>query len=113
MSGSVFSLVFDRKLAGEVFKQVGEREIVLAALAGMAPEPGWEGCLVYAGDPPGDRAAQACIGISGPVAETVQQRLVEALERIGITVLELYEGGPEPSQNIAMASGGKWTTPDR
>lgn len=111
MSGPTYSFVFDRKSAGEVFKQVSERQIVLAVLAGIAPDPGWEGCLVYVGQPPNDRAGQVCIGIQGPAADTVQQRLVEGLERIGIAVLEIYEGGPEPSQAVATASGGKWVTP--
>jgi hypothetical protein len=110
MSGATYSFVFDRKSALEIFKDVGDREIVLAVLAGLAPEAGWEGCRVYAGAPPDEHAGQYCIGISGPGADTVQLRLVEGLEKVGIVILAVYEGGPEPLRTIGTASGGKWTT---
>jgi hypothetical protein len=110
MSEPTYSLVYDRGSAAEVFKQVGEREIILAVLAGLAPEPDWDGCLVYSGDPPEEHAAQVCIGITGAAADRVQQWIVEGLERQGIVVLQVYEGGPEPLQKLTVASGGKWTT---
>ena len=108
MSEPTYSLVFDRERASELFKEVGAREIVLA---GMAPELDWEGCLVYWGDPPEDHEGQFCVGITGPAADTVQQRLVEGLEKQGIDVLQIYEGAPEPRETIATASGGRWTSP--
>jgi hypothetical protein len=111
MFDSTYSLVFDRKSAARAFKQVGAREIMLAVLAGIPPEAAWDGCLVYVGEPTVEQAGQACIGIRGPAADTVQQRLVEGLEKIGIKIIELYEGGPEPSEPIATASGGKWSAP--
>ena len=110
MSGQTYSFVFDRKGALEIFKQVGDREIVLAVLAGLTPEPGWDGCLVYGGNPPDEHAGQYCIGTRGPGADTVQERLVEGLEKLGIGVLAVYEGGPEPLRTIGTASGSKWKT---
>lgn len=60
--------------------------------------------------PPDEHAGQYCIGIRGPGADTVQERLVEGLEKLGIVVLAIYEGGPEPLRTIGSAAGGKWTT---
>jgi NifU-like protein involved in Fe-S cluster formation len=51
MSEKVFSLIYDRKGASEAYRQVDERQIVLAILAGIVPEPSWNGSLVYVGDP--------------------------------------------------------------
>ena len=110
MSENVFSLIYDRKSASESYQQVDERQIVLAILAGIAPEPSWNGSLVYVGDSPVGQEQNVCIAIRGPGAETIQERLVEGLEKAGIAVLQIYEGGPEPTKSIAKASEGKWVT---
>ncbi|MBN1656696.1 MAG: hypothetical protein JXA30_23185 [Deltaproteobacteria bacterium] len=104
------SIVIDRKSVRQAFKKVSEAEIVLASLAGIRPDPRWEGCLVYAGDAPEEQAGNGCIGIQGERAEEVMQRLVESLERLGLTILSIYDGGPEPTRLIARVSGGKWTS---
>lgn len=82
--------------------------MILAVLATLVPEPGWEGCLVYTGPAPGEPGQTGCIGNRGSGAGELQRRLVESFERLGITVLKLYEGGPEVAASIARVSGGQW-----
>ncbi len=108
MSDKIYSLVYDRKRASEAYQQVDERQIVLAILAGVAPEPSWNESLVYVGDPPDEQRQNVCVAVRGPEAEIIQQRLVEGFEKAGIEVLQIYEGGPEPTTPIAKASEGKW-----
>jgi hypothetical protein len=104
-----YSFVFDRRVAGQVFKDVGTREIVIAILAAAAPKADWNGCVVYEGESPLSQVETACIGTRGRSADEVQQWLVERLEEFGIPVLQLYEGGPEITQVLARASGGTWS----
>jgi hypothetical protein len=108
MSDAIYSFVFDLDSVEQVFRQVGVRNLVLAVLAGIVPEEAWEGCLVYEGESPIEEGRTACLGQRGAAADTVQQRLVEAFERLGIKVLQVYEGGPEVREPIAKASGGAW-----
>jgi hypothetical protein len=42
-----------------------------------------------------------------PGADEVQLRLLEGLEKNGIRILEVYEGGPEAGQAIAAARDGR------
>jgi hypothetical protein len=81
-----------------------------AILATVTPEAQWEGCLVYEGVTPLEEVRTVCIGIQGPDADKVQERLVEAFEKQGVPVLQIYEGGPEVSERIAVVSGQKWAT---
>ncbi len=75
------------------------------------PEPEWEGCLVYKGAAPDDSARMVCIGMSGPSAIKVQEKLVETFEATGIPVPTIYEGGPEPQLELAKVTNGKWASP--
>jgi hypothetical protein len=109
MSEETYSFVFDRQAANEVFKQVGKRELILAILATVTPEAQWEGCLVYEGETPLEAVRTVCIGIRGPVADKVQERLVEAFEKQRVPVLQVYEGGPDVRERMAVVSGGKWS----
>jgi hypothetical protein len=93
-----------------VFRKVGKREIVLAILATLPPEPHWDGCLVYEGETPLEDVRTVCVGTRGPAADEVQERLVEGFEKLGVRVLQVYEGGPEVRESIAKASEGKWVT---
>ena len=111
MNDPVYSLIFDRQSARDAFKQIGTTALLLATLAQVTPEPAWEGCLVYEGESPLDGVKTACIGLRGPGADVVQQRLVEAMERIGVRILELYEGGPDVREPIARAREGRWASP--
>ena len=110
MSEATYSFVFDRQASNEAFKQVGKRELMLAILATVLPEAQWEGCLVYEGETPLEEVRTVCIGIQGPAADKVQERLVEAFEKQGVPVLQIYDGGPEVRERIAVVSGQKWTT---
>lgn len=110
MSEPVYSLVFDRQAASGVFKEVGKGSMLLAVLASVTPEPTWEGCLVYEGDTPLDPAQTACIGIRGPAAEAIQRHLVETMERLDMTILQLYEGGPEVREALARVREGRWAS---
>jgi hypothetical protein len=110
MSEVTYSFVFDRQAANNVFRQVGKRELMLAILATVTPETQWEGCLVYEGETPLEEVRTVCIGIQGPSAEKVQERLVEAFEKQGVQVLQIYEGGPDVRERIAVVSGQKWVT---
>ena len=108
---STYSFVYDRAEAARVFQEIGTQGLVLAILARLEPEPGWEGCLVYKGAAPGDDARMVCIGMSGPSAIKVQEKLVETFEATGIPVPTIYEGGPEPQLELAKVTNGKWATP--
>jgi hypothetical protein len=112
MSDATFSFVFDRASALQAFKQIGVKEMLLAALASMQPEAAWDGCLVYLGPTPLAEVATVCVGTRGPSADQVQLRIIQALELHGVKILEVYEGGPEASEKIALVRQGVWATPD-
>ena len=108
---STYSFVYDRAEAAQVFQEIGAQGLVLAILARIPAEPEWEGCLVYKGAAPKDSARMVCIGMRGPSAIKVQERIVETFEATGIPVPAIYEGGPEPQLEIAKVINGKWTSP--
>jgi hypothetical protein len=110
MLDATYSFVYDRAAADAAFHGIAPRELALSLLAGLPPPPAWEGCLVYQGPSP-LAAATVCLATRGPGADEVQLRLLEAFERQGLAVLEVYEGGPEPSQGIAVARNGRWSAP--
>lgn len=113
MSEETFSFTFDLQSARDAFRQVDTRRMILAVLATLSPQPGWEGCRIYTGPAPEDPDRTGCIATNGPGAEELQRRLVESLERLGVTVLRLYKGGPEATDAIAGVSGGKWVSAER
>jgi hypothetical protein len=106
-----FSFMYDRASAAQAFQRIGIDGLVLAILAGVPPEAEWEGCRVYEGPSPGDPETTVCIGIRGPGAATVHERLVEAFERNAITVRQVYEGGPPVRRDIARVDNGTWAAP--
>ena len=108
---STYSFVYDRAEAAQVFKEIGTQGLVLAILARLEPETEWEGCLVYKGAAPDDSARMVCIGMRGPSAIKVQEKIVETFEATGIPVPAIYEGGPEPQVELAKVVNGKWSTP--
>jgi len=105
---SVHSFTFDRDSASQAYQQIGPTPLVLAVLASVAPRDDWEGCTVYLGRSPGDESRSACVGLRGAGSEALQEALVTAFERAGVTVTALYEGGPEVMETVAKASGGRW-----
>lgn len=107
----VFSFVFDRGTAWRQFLQVSPRDVVLAVLARLPPEPAWEGCLVYEGPSPDGHLGMVCVGIRGEAADTLQESLVAAFEELGIPVPQIWEGGPEIRDPIAVVAGGVWSSP--
>lgn len=108
---STYSFVYDRAEAARVFQEIGTQGLVLAILARIPPEPDWEGCLVYKGAAPDDSARMVCIGMRGPSAVQVQEKIVETFEATGIPVPSIYEGGPEPQHELAKVKDGRWSTP--
>lgn len=108
---STYSFVYDRAEAAQVFQEIGTQGLVLAILARIQPEPEWEGCVVYKGAAPEDSARMVCIGMSGPSAIRVQEKIVETFEATGIPVPTIYEGGPEPQIELAKVMNGVWATP--
>jgi hypothetical protein len=111
MSDEIYSIVYDRAAAAEVFQEIGSQGLVLAILARIQPQPEWEGCLIYKGAAPDDSARMVCIGMKGPSAMAVQEKIVESFEASGIPVPSIYEGGPEPQQELARVTDGVWSTP--
>ena len=111
-NSNVYSFTFDKAVAHQVFQQIGTRDLVLAVLAGIVPEPEWQGCEIYEGPTPGDPATTGCVGIRGAAADEVQQALVEAFERLDIPVPAIYEGGPEERQEIARVQSETWVAPE-
>lgn len=110
MSGDTFSFTFDLRSAREAFPQVDARRMILAVLATLAPAPGWEGCRLYTGPAPEAPERTGCVVTHGPGAAELQRKMVESFERLGITVLKLYDGGPESTDAIAWVTGGKWVS---
>jgi hypothetical protein len=106
-----YSFVYDRAEAARVFQEIGTQGLLLAILARIDAEPDWDGCLVYKGAAPEDSARMVCIGMRGPGADKVQERIVETFERTGIPVPAIYEGGPEPQLELARVVDGKWAGP--
>ena len=106
-----FSFVYDRAEAAQVFQEIGTQGLVLAILARIEAKAEWEGCLVYKGAAPDDSARMVCIGMRGPSAIKVQEKIVETFEATGIPVQAIYEGGPEPQLEIAKVVNGKWSSP--
>jgi hypothetical protein len=108
---NTYSFVYDRAAAAEVFQEIGTQGLMMAILARVPVQAGWDGCVVYKGAAPDDSARMVCIGMSGPGAMEVQEKIVEAFEATGIPVPAIYEGGPEPQIEIAKAASGAWTSP--
>ena len=108
----VYSFVFDRQAAWREFLQVAPRDVVLAVLARVPPQPGWEGCVVYEGPSPDSHIGTVCVGIRGGSAAEVQESLVSTFEKIGIPVPQIWEGGPEIRDRIAVARDGAWSSPE-
>ena len=113
MAETDYSFVFDRSSAEQIFKGVSVRNLTLAVLAGIPPTPSWDGCTVYQGPSPDDPQRTACVGQEGAGADEVQERMVEAFERLGIRVLKVYEGGPGERQSIATVRDGQWISPEQ
>ena len=110
MPETTYSFVYDRSSADREFRCIVPRALILAILAGIPPQSSWDGCLVYSGTSPIEGSDTVCIGTTGPAADTVQERIIEALERQGIRILQVYEGGPEVAEALARASAGKWVS---
>ena len=110
MSDATYSFVYDRASADTAFHGIAAGELVLSILAAMPPEPSWEGCLIYRGSSPLDEPT-ICLATRGPSADEVQLRLIEALEQHDVRMLQVYEGGPEIIEQIAIARDGKWSAP--
>jgi len=108
---TTYSFVYDRAAAAGVFQEIGTQGLVMAMLARIQPEPDWEGCLVYKGAAPDDSARMVCIGMTGPSAMAVQEKVVEVFEKTGIPVPAIYEGGPEPQIELARVVDCKWSSP--
>ncbi len=106
-----YSFVYDRAAAAEVFQEIGTQGLLMAILARIVPEPGWEGCLVYKGAAPEDSVRMVCIGMTGPSAMQVQEKVIQVFEETGIPVPAIYEGGPEPQLELARVADGKWSSP--
>jgi hypothetical protein len=107
---TTYSFIYDRQSADTAFHSIAPEQLVLSMLAGIPPEAQWEGCLVYLGPSPID-GPTVCVGTRGPGADAVQLRLIEALERQAVRILEVYEGGPDPSAHVAIARAGRWSLP--
>jgi hypothetical protein len=110
MTDMTYSFVYDRRSADDAFHGIATRELALSVLAGITPQSGWEGCLVYQGESPVE-GGTVCIGTRGPGADEVQLRILEAFEGQGVRILEVYEGGPDVGQAIATARDGRWSVP--
>jgi hypothetical protein len=119
MESPTTSFVYDRRSAVKALRQGDPERLVPALLAGVTPEPSWDGTLVFHGPSPLSEPGATglpdtiCVGVEGPAADELQRVLVESAEQHGIRVLELYEGGPEERTPIVRALAGRWVTPER
>jgi hypothetical protein len=107
MADGAYSFVFDRQAAVSAFRGVEPRAVTMALLAGLAPDPAWEGCEVGLGESPLGPGT-VCVRTRGPGAGELQLRLVEAFERQGVPIRQVYEGGPDEVAVLATVRGGRW-----
>lgn len=107
MADASYSFVFDRQAVIAAFRGVEARELTLALLAGLPPDPAWEGCQVGLGESPLGPGT-VCVTTRGPRAGEIQLRMVEAFERQGVPIVRVYDGGPEELAVLATARGGRW-----
>ncbi len=107
---TTLSFVYDRQTADAAFAGIVPGSLALSFLAGILPRPEWEGCLVYQGSSPLP-GATVCIATRGPGAGDVGLCLVDAYGKKGIRVLEVYDGGPEVGEAIAVLQDGRWSSP--
>jgi len=113
-----YSFVFDRQDARVVFKQVCSARLLQTTIgAGRAiPEVDQTAAPVRSRNNTRQHRQQhltvpdslVCVGIHGPAAEEVQQELVMAFERLAISILQCFEGGPAMGQDVARADGQRW-----
>jgi len=106
----IYSFAYDRQAVARVFQQVDTAQVLLGLLAGIPPEPAWTGLAVWEGPSPLDPDTTVCVGLGGPGAAAVQERLVTAFERLGVPVLGLWEGGPGVTRPLARAEDARWVT---
>lgn len=107
MGDATYSFAFDQQAVVAAFRGVAPRELTLALVAAMTPDPAWEGCQVGLGESPLGPGT-VCITTLGPFAGELQLRLVESFERHGVPILQVYEGGPEAFTVLATVRGGSW-----
>ena len=107
---TTYSFVYERESADTAFHGIAARELTLSMLAAIPPVPEWEECLVYLGASPIE-GSTVCVATRGPGADAVQLSLIEAFERQGVRILEVFEGGPEVATPVATALGGRWSRP--
>lgn len=110
MSDASYSFTYDRPSAAAQFHGIDDRRLLLSLLAGIAVAPAWDGCSVLLGDGPGEPDT-TCVVTSGPGADEVQLRLIDAFERQRVRVVAVYEGGPADGAPVAVARGGGWAAP--
>ena len=101
-------LSFRRCDAEQIFSGIGERKLVLALLAGIAPRLEWNGTEVLLASGGPEPGALVCVGARGPAAKQFMDALAQALGRLGISLF-----GPCPRNNgqwpvLAHASSGRW-----
>lgn len=104
MSDAVHGIRFSEAEALRVFKGITGDRVLLAVLAGVQPEPEWEGCTIHVGSSPPELIQ---VDVEGPAAGAVLPRLVETLERMGIVTRAAatrLEGGSP----LARVHGGRW-----
>lgn len=111
MNDTTYSFVYDRAEAAKVFQEIGTQGLLLAILARIPAQADWEGCLVYSGEAPENDEQMICIGMTGPGAIQVQEQIVENFEKTGVPVPAIYEGGPEPTLELARVTDGRWSAP--
>jgi hypothetical protein len=110
MEHESYCFLYDRRQAGQVFRKIDDERLILAILAVTPPDPAWDGCTVFGGDPGPEHQGLVCVGTRGPMAAAAQERLIEAFESHGVVVQQVFEGGPPAQQTYAHAGGGAWKT---
>ena len=107
MADVTYSFAFDQQAVVAAFRGVAPRELTLALVAAMTPDPAWEGCQVGLGESPLGPGT-VCVATRGPCASELQLRLVESFERQGVPILQVYEGGPRAVNVLATVRNGSW-----
>jgi len=94
------------------FPSIGDRDLILALLARITPDPRWNGCVVQLYENRTGDEQQVRVGVTGPEAVEVAQLLVTAWEQVGIPVQPVDEKGVAVENALVRVAAGRWESAD-
>lgn len=107
MSPATRCLTLDPRQVRRVFPGSAPERVLVAALAGLPPDPAWEGAEVSLA-----HAEQTLhLALSGPGAGELSPRLQQRLEQLGLEATPCAEPGARDATPLVRVLGGRWSAP--